>query len=72
MRQKRRLLFALSGLATAMMFLFSTSAMAQALSVRGKVIDKTGEAVIGASVLVEGTSNGTVTNLEGEIGRAHV
>lgn len=65
MRQKRRLLFALSGLTTAMMFLFSTSAMAQALSVRGKVIDKTGEAVIGASVLVEGTSNGTVTNLEG-------
>lgn len=48
-----------------MTFLFSVPAVAQALSVKGKVIDKTGEAVIGASVLVDGTSNGTVTNLEG-------
>lgn len=65
MRQRRKLLFAFYGLTIAMLFLLSTSAMAQALSVKGKVIDKAGEAIIGASVLVEGTSNGTVTNLEG-------
>lgn len=65
MRQRRKLLFAFHGLTIAMLFLLSTSAMAQALSIKGKVIDKAGEAIIGASVLVEGTSNGTVTNLEG-------
>lgn len=65
MKQRRKLLFALCGLATAMMFLFSAPAMAQALSVKGKVMDKAGEPVIGASVLVDGTSNGTVTDLEG-------
>lgn len=59
------MLFAFHGLTIAMLFLLSTSAMAQALSIKGKVIDKAGEAIIGASVLVEGTSNGTVTNLEG-------
>lgn len=65
MRQRRKLLFAFHGLTIAMLFLLSTSAMAQALSIKGKVIDKAGEAIIGASVLVEGTSNGTVTDLEG-------
>lgn len=32
---------------------------------KGVVLDETGESVIGASVLVKGTSNGTITDLDG-------
>lgn len=34
-------------------------------TVKGRIIDKSGEAIIGASVLVRGTSNGTITDLDG-------
>lgn len=37
----------------------------QAVRITGKVTDENGEPVIGASVVVKGTSTGTVTNLEG-------
>ena len=40
-------------------------AMAQT-QVQGTIVDEQGEAVIGASVLVKGTSTGTVTNLDGQ------
>ena len=40
-------------------------AMAQTSRISGKVVDDTGEPVIGASVLVDGTSRGAVTNIEG-------
>lgn len=33
--------------------------------VKGKVVDKTGEAVIGANILVKGTTTGAVTDLDG-------
>ena len=33
--------------------------------VKGKVVDKGGEAVIGANILVKGTSTGAVTDLDG-------
>lgn len=65
MKQRRKLLFVLCSMVTAVMLLFSAPAMAQNLSVKGKVTDKTGEPVIGASVLVEGTSNGAITDLDG-------
>lgn len=39
--------------------------MAQQRAVSGKVTDSTGEAVIGATVMVKGVSQGTITNLEG-------
>ena len=42
----------------------STVAMAQS-KVQGKVVDATGEPVIGASVVVKGSSTGTVTDLDG-------
>ncbi len=35
------------------------------VTVKGKVVDKNGEAIIGANVLVKGTSTGTVTDLDG-------
>ena len=38
---------------------------AQHLSITGKVTDKQGESIIGASVLVKGTSNGVITDLNG-------
>jgi len=42
----------------------STIVMAQE-KVSGTVVDATGESVIGASVLVKGTSNGTITDMNG-------
>ena len=48
----------------ALLAVSSTVAMAQG-KVTGKVVDAAGEPVIGASVVVKGTSNGTVTDLDG-------
>ena len=46
--------------------LFSvTVAMAQVL-VRGTVVDQTGESVIGASIQVIGTTQGTITDIDGK------
>lgn len=46
--------------------LFSvTVAMAQVL-VRGTVIDQAGESVIGASIQVKGTTQGTITDIDGK------
>lgn len=42
-----------------------TGAVAQSL-VRGKVIDDTGLEVIGASILVKGTTQGTITDMDGK------
>ena len=47
-------------------FLFmSQTLFAQSRTVRGVVKDSTGEFVIGASVLEKGTTNGTITDLDG-------
>lgn len=43
----------------------SLGAYAQQVSIRGHVKDATGEAVIGANVLVKGTTNGAITDLDG-------
>ena len=43
----------------------STAAMAQG-KVSGTVVDQTGEPVIGASVVVKGTTGGTVTDIDGK------
>ena len=48
-----------------MFYLSITSLYAQELSVSGNVKDATGEFVIGASVLVKGTTNGTITDIDG-------
>jgi iron complex outermembrane receptor protein len=41
-------------------------AMAQKFSISGKITDDTGETLVGASVMVEGTYVGTTTNSKGE------
>lgn len=46
--------------------LFATGGLfAQNMNVRGTVVDENGEPLIGASVLVKGTQNGQITNMEG-------
>ncbi|MEG1562619.1 MAG: TonB-dependent receptor [Bacteroides sp.] len=44
----------------------SIGAMAQKKSITGVVTDPTGETVIGASVIELGSSNGTITNIDGK------
>ena len=48
----------------AVMMLISVTAMAQR-KVTGKVVDANGEPIIGASVMVKGTSTGAITDLDG-------
>ena len=45
--------------------LLATSLMAQNIQVKGLVKDPAGEAIIGASVVVKGTTNGSITDLDG-------
>ncbi|MCK4829743.1 SusC/RagA family TonB-linked outer membrane protein, partial [bacterium] len=44
----------------------SQSAMAQDQTVTGKVLDETGAPLPGVSIMIQGTTRGAVTNLEGE------
>lgn len=46
-------------------FFSVTSISAQSITVKGTVKDVSGEAVIGANVVVKGTSTGTITDLDG-------
>lgn len=45
--------------------ILSMSAFAQQISVKGHVVDATGEGIIGAAVRVVGQSGGTITDLNG-------
>lgn len=58
-RKVRILLLCLVGM------LMAVKGVAQAIIVKGSVKDKTGEAIIGANVLVKGTTNGTITDFNG-------
>lgn len=56
---KKRMILLLS-------FLMMTGVVvAQQLQVQGKVTDATGEGLIGASVLVKGTTSGVITDIDG-------
>mgnify|MGYP003436599372 CR=1 FL=1 len=46
-------------------FLVSVDSIAQQITVNGVVLDSQGEPIIGANILVKGTSNGTITDLDG-------
>lgn len=52
-------------LALVMVLSLSFPALAQKITVSGTVTDPTGEPLIGASVLVQGTSNGVATDFDG-------
>ena len=47
------------------MSLVSIAAMAEPIAIVGKVVDVNGEPLVGASVAEAGTSNGTITDLDG-------
>lgn len=50
----------------------TVTGFAQNKTISGIVVDKAGEAVIGASVLVKGTSNGTITDFDGRFTLSNV
>ena len=61
---KRRKLSHLFGL-LALLLLLSGQAFAQNLRVHGRVLDEQGEGLIGAGVVIQGTRNGTITDMDG-------
>ena len=57
--------FKLSNILITLMMLLSLSVSAQTRLVQGVVLDKDGEPLIGAGVMVQGTRTGTVTDADG-------
>lgn len=57
--------FALRMLLTACLTLAAQWTWAQSTTIGGRIVDTKGEAAIGASILEKGTTNGTVTDLDG-------
>ncbi len=53
------------GLLAVLMCLGCTMAYAQQVDVKGKVLDESGEPIIGANVVEKGTMNGIITDLDG-------
>lgn len=49
------------------LLLLGSTMVAQNFTVKGLVVDSSAEPVIGANVLVEGTTNGTITDFEGSL-----
>lgn len=64
--------FANRALATLFLSMLCLVAFAQGRTITGKVIDGTGEPVIGANVSVVGTTNGTITDLNGNFSLSSV
>ena len=62
MKRQKNLCYRLLIMLAVMFFALDVSAQA---TINGHVKDETGEGVIGASVMVKGTSNGTVTDFDG-------
>lgn len=52
--------------------LLCLTALAQVKGVRGIVKDATGEPLIGVNVLVKGTTNGSITGLDGDYSLSNV
>ena len=67
MKIQERLVFLLIFL-----FLLPIGVIAQQKMITGQVVDEQGEAVIGASVMVQGSSLGTITNVDGRYTLANV
>jgi len=62
---KMNRLFKARELLTIILLLFSTVIIAQTKTITGTVVDDKGESLIGASIFVKGTSNGTITDMDG-------
>lgn len=54
-----------AGLLVVLLLMATVSLTAQTITVKGTVKDNLGESVIGASVVVKGTSNGVITDMDG-------
>ena len=66
---EKKHLLELSVLRQVFMWVFlalSLGAAAQGITVKGRVLDQTKEPVIGANIVVEGTTNGAITDLDGQ------
>ena len=73
MEQKRKRFSVFGMLLLACLVISMNTAIAQTLSITGKVTDKlTKEGIIGASILVEGTTNGTITDFDGNFSLSNV
>ena len=64
--RKKKAVWLKNVLALACLLLTTTTALAQTKTVTGTVTDSTGEPLIGASILVQGTGNGTITDIDGK------
>lgn len=62
---KKRRPFKGRSVLTIMLMFMSVLILAQTKTVTGTVLDERGESIIGASVIVKGTNNGTITDLDG-------
>ena len=56
----------------ALLSIIAIGVYAQGKTVSGTVLDKSGESVIGASVVVKGTTNGTITDFDGKFTLSNV
>jgi TonB-linked SusC/RagA family outer membrane protein len=56
----------------ALFSVMATVAFAQSKNVTGVVVDNAGEPIIGASVIVNGTTNGTITDFDGNFSLSNV
>ncbi|GAF02184.1 SusC/RagA family TonB-linked outer membrane protein [Saccharicrinis fermentans] len=61
----KRLIYNKIGLLT-LLLLIPVFGFAQEKTIKGKITDETGYGVPGVSVVIQGTTNGTITNIEGE------
>lgn len=52
-------------IASALMLMVTAIMYAQTIEATGTVVDQTGEAIIGATVMEKGTSNGAITDFDG-------
>ena len=52
-------------IALVMFFILIGGGIVSAQTIKGNVKDSTGEPIIGASIVITGTSQGTITNVDG-------
>ena len=63
--KKMRIRMQLVCLFSMLLLFFPINALAQQGTVTGQVVDERGESVIGATVLVKGSTDGAITDLDG-------